>query len=192
MTTTAKRNEPRVPFGALVERGLLRPGEVLEGPRGQTAKVRADGTLVTSDHAGSIHQVGAALDGDSWKIGITNPFDPDKLCGRLALREGAVATSGNYRRFSVIDGKRYSHILDPRTGRPTDAAASVTVIAPDCTTADVWATALSVLGTEGLKKVEAIDGLEAMMIVGTPDDHRIEMTSGFKEYLAGGKPITLD
>jgi modification methylase len=63
VTTTAKRNEPRVPFGALVERGLLRPGEVLEGPRGQTAKVRADGTLVTSDHAGSIHQVGAALDG---------------------------------------------------------------------------------------------------------------------------------
>ena len=62
-TATAKRQEPRVPFGALVERGLLRPGEVLEGPRGQTAKVRADGTLVTADHAGSIHQVGAALDG---------------------------------------------------------------------------------------------------------------------------------
>jgi len=62
-TTGAKRQEPRVPFGALVERGLLRPGEVLEGPRGQTAKVRADGTLVTADHAGSIHQVGAALEG---------------------------------------------------------------------------------------------------------------------------------
>ncbi|MGR3493592.1 MAG: site-specific DNA-methyltransferase [Shimia sp.] len=62
-TVMSKRAEPRVPFGQLVERGMLRPGEVLVGPRGQTAKVRADGTLVSGDHAGSIHQVGAALEG---------------------------------------------------------------------------------------------------------------------------------
>ncbi len=61
--TTSKRSEPRVPFGQLVERGLLRPGEVLTSPRGKTAKVRADGTLVASDTKGSIHQVGAALEG---------------------------------------------------------------------------------------------------------------------------------
>ncbi|MEL6610218.1 MAG: site-specific DNA-methyltransferase [Pseudomonadota bacterium] len=62
-TTRSKRAEPRVPFGQLVERGMLRPGEVLTGPRGQTAKVRADGTLVSGDASGSIHQVGAALEG---------------------------------------------------------------------------------------------------------------------------------
>jgi len=61
--TTSKRAEPRVPFGQLVERGMLRPGEVLIGPGGKTAKVRADGTLVTADFRGSIHQVGAALEG---------------------------------------------------------------------------------------------------------------------------------
>ncbi|MEO1796932.1 MAG: site-specific DNA-methyltransferase [Pseudomonadota bacterium] len=61
--TTSKRAEPRVPFGQLVERGMLRPGEVLTGPRGQTAKVRADGTLVSGKLAGSIHQVGAKLEG---------------------------------------------------------------------------------------------------------------------------------
>ena len=61
--TRAKRAEPRVPFGQLVERGMLRPGEVLKSPRGKTAKVRADGTLVSGDAAGSIHQVGAALEG---------------------------------------------------------------------------------------------------------------------------------
>jgi modification methylase len=61
--STSKRAEPRVPFGQLVERGLLRPGEVLTSPRGKTAKVRADGTLVTADATGSIHQVGAALEG---------------------------------------------------------------------------------------------------------------------------------
>jgi modification methylase len=61
-TSAGKRSEPRVPFGQLVERGMLRPGEVLENARGQTAKVRADGTLVGSDVSGSIHQVGAHLE----------------------------------------------------------------------------------------------------------------------------------
>ncbi len=61
-TTQSKRAEPRVPFGQLVERGMLRPGEVLVSPRGKTAKVRADGTLISGDARGSIHQVGAALE----------------------------------------------------------------------------------------------------------------------------------
>ncbi len=61
--TRAKRAEPRVPFGQLVERGMLRPGEVLTSPSGKTAKVRADGTLVSAGATGSIHQVGAALEG---------------------------------------------------------------------------------------------------------------------------------
>jgi modification methylase len=60
--TASKRSEPRVPFGQLVERGLLRPGEVLTSPRGKTAKVRADGTLIAEDVKGSIHQVGAAFE----------------------------------------------------------------------------------------------------------------------------------
>ena len=60
--TASKRNEPRVPFGQLIERGMLRPGEVLTSPRGKTAKVRADGTLVSGEAAGSIHQVGAVLE----------------------------------------------------------------------------------------------------------------------------------
>lgn len=61
--TKSKRAEPRVPFGQLVERGMLRPGEMLVSPRGKTAKVRADGTLISDDTLGSIHQVGAALEG---------------------------------------------------------------------------------------------------------------------------------
>lgn len=61
--STSRRAEPRVPFGQLVERGMLRPGEVLVSPRGKTARVRADGTLVAEDVKGSIHQVGAAFEG---------------------------------------------------------------------------------------------------------------------------------
>ena len=59
----SKRAEPRVPFGQVVERGLLNPGEVLTSAHGKTAKVRADGTLIASETRGSIHQVGAALEG---------------------------------------------------------------------------------------------------------------------------------
>ncbi len=62
-TTASKRAEPRVPFGQVVERGMLRPGELLISPRGATAKVRADGSLISSEAKGSIHQVGAALEG---------------------------------------------------------------------------------------------------------------------------------
>ncbi|AZQ65719.1 site-specific DNA-methyltransferase [Silicimonas algicola] len=61
--TSSKRSEPRVPFGQLVERGMLRPGEMLTSPSGKAAKVRADGTLVADGVTGSIHQVGAALEG---------------------------------------------------------------------------------------------------------------------------------
>lgn len=61
--TGSKRSEPRVPFGQVVERGMLRPGEVLTSPRGKTARVRADGTLVGPEMTGSIHQVGAAMEG---------------------------------------------------------------------------------------------------------------------------------
>jgi modification methylase len=64
LVTPSKREEPRIPFGWLVERGLINPGDVLESPNGQwTAKVRADGTLITADHRGSIHQVGALVQG---------------------------------------------------------------------------------------------------------------------------------
>ena len=62
--TPSKRAQPRVPFGWLVERGMLEPGTVLYGPgKRWTAKVRADGTLITADFKGSIHQVGAAVQG---------------------------------------------------------------------------------------------------------------------------------
>ncbi|GGE54897.1 site-specific DNA-methyltransferase [Actibacterium pelagium] len=83
--STSKRAQPRVPFGQLVERGMLRPGETLTSPRGKIAKIRADGTLVSHDVKGSIHQVGAALEGapscNGWtywhlkKDGKTVPID---------------------------------------------------------------------------------------------------------------------
>lgn len=97
-TMTSRRAEPRVPFGQLVERGLLRPGEVLVGPRGQAARVRADGSLVSAEHRGSIHQVGAALEGapscNGWtywqfrREGRLIPIDLLRQQIRAELRDG--------------------------------------------------------------------------------------------------------
>ena len=78
-------------------------------------------------------------------MAVQDPFDTSEGArfGTLALTDLAVCTSGNYRRFAEIGGKRYSHIIDPRTARPVDLAPSVTVVAPTAAVADGWATALS-------------------------------------------------
>jgi thiamine biosynthesis lipoprotein len=108
------------------------------------------------DVGGDIECFGRPADAEYWRIAVQDPRSNGRL---LTLRLGgpdcppiAVCTSGDYQRFVTIRGHRYSHILDPRTGYPVERAASVTVIGPDATRADGWATALSVLGPdEGLR-----------------------------------------
>jgi thiamine biosynthesis lipoprotein len=81
----------------------------------------------------------------------------------------------------VIDGRKYSHIIDPRTGAPVEKTASVTVIAPDAVTADAWATALSVLGAEGLALLPDGGGIEALVISGDEASATGTATAGFPE-----------
>ena len=71
------------------------------------------------------------------------------------------------------------------TCRPVEAAASVTVVAPTAAAADAWATALSVLGPEGLKLIKSGDGVEAMLVIGTKDNYRFVSTAGFDDMLLG-------
>lgn len=132
------------------------------------------------DVGGDLVCFGQPPQGDRWPVDVKDPAGPGTMA-KLRLSGGAVCTSGGYARFSEIAGRRYSHIIDPRTGQPADAALSVTVVAPDAVTADVWATALSVLGTDGLKKLP--EGVEAMMMAGSEANHRIVCTAGLQELL---------
>lgn len=132
------------------------------------------------DVGGDVRFFGRKPNGRPWTFRVRNPFGPGFI-GTFEMDAGSVCTSGNYQRFSIIDGRRYSHIIDPRTGRPTEAAPSVTVTAPTAAVADGWATALSVLGPDGLKYLP--DGAEAMIVIGTPDDHEIITTPGFPRRL---------
>jgi len=137
-----------------------------------------DGGLV--EIGGDLVCFGRPPQGETWSVGIRNPFGPGKLA-ELRLRAGAVCTSGDYARALTIAGVRYSHIIDPRTLRPVDQVPSVTVVAPNALTADVWATALSVLGVEGVNRLPP--GVEAMLVIGTEADHRFFCTAGFIELL---------
>jgi thiamine biosynthesis lipoprotein len=122
--------------------------------------------------------------GQAWRVGVQDPFDSQKLLMTLRVEDRAVATSGNYRQPLVIAGKTYSHIVDPRTGKPTAEAPSVTVIAKDGLTADAWATALSVLSVEeGRKLVDQRDDLEVLWITGGPDNSSMIQSRGFEQFV---------
>ncbi len=96
---------------------------------------------------GDLYAMGRSEDGDPWTIGVRSPDEPARLATMLRVTDQAVATSGDYIQYFEHEGRRYHHLLDPRTGEPRCSAwRSVTVVAPDCTTADAAATAL--FGTE--------------------------------------------
>jgi thiamine biosynthesis lipoprotein len=103
------------------------------------------------------------------------------------LRHAALATSGDIFQHVEIDGRRYSHIVDPQTGIGLVDRSLVTVIAPDCATADSLATAVSVLGPErGLRLVRARRAVEARILrVPAPGRLEAHRTPGFERYLAG-------
>lgn len=115
--------------------------------------------------SGDIVVFGTQEDGKPWRIGIANPLDRDKLFAYLDITEQAVVTSGDYENYIEIDGVRYSHILDPRTGYPVTEVRSVTIVCPDGELADALATSVSVLGVDGgLKLVNRLRGVEAMLV----------------------------
>jgi len=106
------------------------------------------GALVAID--GELRAVGTQPDGRPWTIAIERPdFSARAPFSVLTLSEASVATSGDYRHFIEIGGRRFSHTMDPRRGAPLkECPASVTVVAPGCMIADAWATAMMVLGRE--------------------------------------------
>ncbi len=116
-----------------------------------------------------------------WKVGIADPRGTGEVVDALFLRDAAAVTSGNYARFSTIEGKRYSHIIDPRTGRPVEGPDSVTVIAADAATADAWATALSVTGETGADAARAA-GVEFLMLFVEDDTLSRFESPGFAQY----------
>ncbi len=128
---------------------------------------------------GEMRASGANADGQAWRVGIERPVAGRRETQRIVpLADQALATSGDYRNYREFDGRRFSHILDPRSGVPiAHRTASASVIADTCATADAWATALVVLGpVEGLQRAEH-HGLAALVLVRNDEGGFDEVTN---------------
>lgn len=139
--------------------------------------------------AGSIKVRGTRPDGTPWKVAIERPDGQGGIQQMVALEDGSMSTSGSYRNFFEVDGKRYSHTIDPRTGRPvTHNGVSVTVISPvgnDDTLADAWATALNVMAPKEALEVAEKLGLAVYIVEQGPDESLVAShSSAFQTYLA--------
>lgn len=116
---------------------------------------------------GEMRAAGHRPDGEAWTIAVEMP-DHERRAAHsvLALSDAAVATSGDYRHWVDVAGKRLSHTMDPKRGAPlATGPASVTVVAARCAEADAWATALMVLGTERGAAVAREQGLDALFLM---------------------------
>jgi FAD:protein FMN transferase len=121
-----------------------------------------------------------------WRIGVEQPDGRQPVDEPLIvpLEDMAVATSGDYRNFFEQDGRRYSHVIDPRTGRPIEhRLASVTVLHPSSAWADAYATGLLVLGTERALEVAAERDLKVVLISRTEDGFRTDKSPAMRAYL---------
>ena len=139
---------------------------------------------------GELRSRGLRGDGTVWRVAIEKPTAEGRRVHRVvALRDAAMATSGDYRSYYELEGRRYSHTIDPRSGEPVaHGLASVTVIHPRAAEADAWATALNVLGPEDGYSVASAQGLAAYLLVRRDAGFETRMTPEFEPWLVDATP----
>lgn len=163
LTVFLKEKGMRIGFGG-IGKGYAadRAKQVLQGNNVHSGIVNAAGDLIAW---------GNQPDGKPWTIGIADPDSARHPFSSLSISDMAVATSGNYEKFVMIGGKKYSHTVDPKTGLPVSGIKSTTIIAPYAELADAMATPVMVMGIEaGLDMINQINGLACILI---DDENRI-------------------
>ena len=126
--------------------------------------------------SGDLTTWGTKVTGEKWLVGIANPLSKDKVFSWLPVVESSVATSGNYEKYIIIDGEKYSHIIDPRTGYPTRGINSVSIFAKQAELCDALATAVFTMGRDvGLHMINQIDGVEAVIV---DSENKVHRSSG--------------
>ncbi|OUS00924.1 thiamine biosynthesis protein ApbE [Flavobacteriales bacterium 33_180_T64] len=152
-----KRKGMRIGFGAIGKGYAADKAKALLIEKGV-----ASGIINAS---GDMNTWGKQVNGEEWKVAITNPLDKEKAFALLPITNGAVVTSGNYEKQVTFNGKRYSHIIDPRTGYPSSGIISVTVFAPKAEIADALATSVFVMGINvGLNRINQLSNIECIII----------------------------
>jgi thiamine biosynthesis lipoprotein len=115
--------------------------------------------------SGDISTWGKQPNGEQWKVGIKNPMNKNKIFATFPLEDTAVETSGSYEKYVTFNGKRYSHIIDTRTGYPATGLISVSVFAKTTELADALATGVFVMGKDaGMNLVNQLPGISCIMV----------------------------
>ncbi len=115
--------------------------------------------------SGDLNAWGYQPGGKPWTIGIVNPNAANTAFSYMNVTDLAVATSGNYEKYIMVDGKKYSHTINPKTGLPVTGIKSVTIIAPHAEIADAMATPVTIMGIEaGLYMINQMNNIEAVLI----------------------------
>lgn len=159
-TVMLKEKGMRIGFGGIGKGYAADRAKALLMKHGvQSGIVNASGDLITW---------GLQANQKPWTIGIAHPDDARSAFSRLNISDLAVATSGNYEKYVVIDGKKYSHTINPKTGMPVTGIKSVTIISPYAEIADAMATPVVVMGVKaGLDLINQVNYLACIIV----DDH---------------------
>lgn len=167
-TVFLKEKGMRIGFGA-IGKGFAadKAKELLISKGVKGGIVNASGDLTTW---------GTRETGEKWMIGITNPEKKDEVFSWLPIVESSVATSGNYEKYLIFKGEKYSHIIDPRTGYPTKGVQSVSIFAKQAELCDALATAVFILGRDsGIHLINQLDGVEVVLV---DTEKKIHKSSG--------------
>jgi thiamine biosynthesis lipoprotein len=155
--------------GMRIDLGGIAKGYAVDLAAGALRARGVENALV--DASGNMMSLGAPPGSEHWRIGLRDPRDRVPYFARVWLDGDAISTSANYEQFVAKDGRRYGHILDPRTGKPADGLLAVTVIAADATTTDAWDTPLYVLGLDAAK-AKALERSDFAAVIVAPGDGR--------------------
>ncbi|NAS30227.1 FAD:protein FMN transferase [Flavobacteriaceae bacterium R38] len=147
----------KIGFGAI--------GKGYAADMAKTLLIKKGVTAGIINASGDMNTWGNQPNGKEWKVAITNPLKKNNAFALLPVHNQAVVTSGNYEKYVTFNGKRFSHIIDPRTGYPSSGIISVTVFAPKAELADALATSVFVMGKEvGLNRINQLPKIECIII----------------------------
>jgi thiamine biosynthesis lipoprotein len=165
-TVFLKEKGMRIGFGGI--------GKGYAADRAKEVLVKEGVTSGIVNASGDLTTWGKQVNGEPWTIGIADPNAASHLFSYINITDMSVATSGNYEKFVEINGKRYSHTIDPRTGMPVSGIKSVTIISPFAELSDVLATPVMIMGTEiGLDMLNQMKQVAALII---DDSNRLKTT----------------
>lgn len=156
-TVLLKEKGMRIGFGGIGKGYAAERAKAVMREMGATSGVvNASGDLTTW---------GYQPDGKPWTIGIVNPNSAGQIFSWLNITDMALATSGNYEKYIIVDGKRYSHTINPRTGLPVTGIKSVTILCPNAEIADAMATPVMIMGIRaGLDMINQLQDIEAILV----------------------------